>query len=47
MSSQDVRPDDAEATADVKPWSRYAGMVESGGPFSSLGIDEIEYGVAN
>jgi hypothetical protein len=26
------------------PWMRYAGMVESGDPHSSLKIDEIVYG---
>jgi hypothetical protein len=27
-----------------KPWMRYAGMVESGDPRSSLRIDEVIYG---
>ena len=27
-----------------KPWMRYAGMVESGDPDSSRGIDEVIYG---
>ena len=27
-----------------KPWMRYAGMIESGDPSSSLKIDEIVYG---
>jgi hypothetical protein len=27
-----------------KPWMRYAGMVESGDPESSRGVDEIVYG---
>jgi hypothetical protein len=27
-----------------KPWMRYAGLVESGDPRSSLGIDDIVYG---
>jgi len=26
------------------PWMRYAGMVESGDPHSSLSVDEIVYG---
>jgi hypothetical protein len=30
-----------------KPWMRYAGMVESGDPRSSQGIDEIVYGQKN
>jgi hypothetical protein len=29
---------------DSQPWMRYAGMVESGDPTSSLGIDDIVYG---
>ncbi|HZL64520.1 MAG TPA: ribbon-helix-helix domain-containing protein [Thermoleophilia bacterium] len=29
---------------DSQPWMRYAGMVESGNPASSLGIDDIVYG---
>jgi hypothetical protein len=29
---------------DSKPWMRYAGMVESGGPESSQRIDDIVYG---
>jgi hypothetical protein len=29
---------------DSKPWMRYAGMVESGDPNSSQGIDEVVYG---
>ncbi len=28
----------------AKPWMRYAGMVESGDPRSSQGIDEVIYG---
>ncbi len=28
----------------AKPWMRYAGMVESGDPRSSLRIDEVIYG---
>ncbi len=27
-----------------KPWMRYAGMVESGDPQSSLNIDDVVYG---
>ncbi len=27
-----------------KPWMRYAGMVESGDPASSLHIDDVVYG---
>jgi hypothetical protein len=27
-----------------KPWMRYAGMVETGDPDSSLGIDDLVYG---
>jgi len=27
-----------------KPWMRYAGMVESGDPRSSLHVDEVIYG---
>jgi len=29
---------------DSQPWMHYAGMVESGDPDSSRGIDEIVYG---
>ena len=27
-----------------KPWMRYAGMVESGGPQSNAHVDEVVYG---
>lgn len=27
-----------------KPWMRFAGMIETGDPASSLGIDDIVYG---
>lgn len=29
---------------DSRPWMRYAGMVESGDPASSRGIDDVVYG---
>ena len=29
---------------DTQPWMRYAGMVESGDPRSSLNIDDVVYG---
>ena len=29
---------------DSKPWMRYAGMIESGDPNTSRGIDDIVYG---
>ena len=28
----------------TRPWMHYAGMVESGDPASSLGIDDVVYG---
>jgi hypothetical protein len=30
-----------------RPWMRYAGMVESGNPQSSRGIDDVVYGQKN
>jgi len=27
-----------------RPWMRYAGMIESGNPASSLSVDEVVYG---
>lgn len=38
-SLRDVLPVD-----ESKPWMRYAGMVESGDPRSSLHIDDVIYG---
>ena len=29
---------------ETKPWMRYAGMIESGNPKSSQGIDDVVYG---
>jgi hypothetical protein len=29
---------------DTQPWMRYAGMVETGDPFSSQHIDDVVYG---
>jgi hypothetical protein len=35
---------DALPADDAAPWMRYAGMVETGDPHSSLHIDEVVYG---
>ncbi len=31
-------------SSDEKPWMRFAGMVETGDPYSSQRIDEVVYG---
>lgn len=33
-----------ERTSSQRPWMRYAGMVESGDPQSSLNVDDLIYG---
>ena len=36
-----------ERECDQAPWMKFAGMVESGDPDSSLRIDEVVYSIAD